>query len=166
MYIYKYFVCVYIYTQSIYFYLKENPRLVYLDMMTKIIFSPFKSLKGWWPWHSGLLQTGTVTGVHGIAPVHGPGFQVLFRVGKASLSHPVVLARAERVLDLKRNRALLPPQMFWRISIGTGRNQSWHLAVHSCSCIDSLKFFKTLYFCEIIIATSFGAKCPKLGKHP
>lgn len=54
--------------------------------------------------------------VHCVSPVHVPRVQVSLGVRKASLSHSVVLAHYQRVVERReRSLVLLPPQMFGRL---------------------------------------------------
>lgn len=95
--------------------------------------SPSESLKGWWPWHPGFLETGAPAGVHCVRALHRPRTEIFFVVREAALSHPVALPRSVALLSLelhlnvnlslslrlrlKRHLVLLPPQMFRSLNI-------------------------------------------------
>lgn len=106
--------------------------------------SPSKPLKRGWPRHSWFLQTGSVTGVNSVGPVHVFCFQVFLRVWKSSQSHSVILPRSEEgvvvVVLRERRLGLLPPQMFWSINISTvaveaatsgNQARGWYFPAHS-----------------------------------
>lgn len=77
---------------------------------------PSKTLKRRRPRHPGFLQSGSVPRVHRVSPVHISRVQVSLGVRKASLSHSVVLAHYQRVVERReRSLVLLPPQMFGRL---------------------------------------------------
>lgn len=82
---------------------------------------PSKTLKRGRPRHPGFLQSGSVPSVHCVSPVHVPRVEVSLGVRKASLSHSVVLAHNQRVVERrKRCLVLLPPQMFGRLRTHAG----------------------------------------------
>lgn len=82
---------------------------------------PSKTLKRRRPRHPGFLQPGSVPCVHCVSPVHVPRVEVSFGVRKASLSHSVVLAHYQRVVERReRCLVLLPPQMFGRLRTHAG----------------------------------------------
>lgn len=79
---------------------------------------PSKTLKRRRPRHPGFLQPGSVARVHGVSPVHVARVQVPLGVRKAPLSHSVVLAHCQRVVERGERSLvllLLPPQMFGRL---------------------------------------------------
>lgn len=82
---------------------------------------PSKTLKRRRPRHPGFLQPGSVPRVHCVSPVHVPRVEVSLGVRKASLSHSVVLAHYQRVVERReRCLVLLPPQMFGRLRTHAG----------------------------------------------
>lgn len=77
---------------------------------------PSKTLKRRRPRHSGFLEPGSVPRVHRVGPVHVPRLEVSLGVRKASLSHAVVLAHDQSVVERRQCcLVLLPPQMFGRL---------------------------------------------------
>lgn len=90
-------------------------------MQFPLLSLPSETLKGRRPRHPGFLQPGSVPRVHRVSPIHVPRVKVSLGVRKASLSHSLVLAHYQRVVERRERRlVLLPPQMFGRLCTHAG----------------------------------------------